>query len=315
MPTAMIDEWSDDEAIAGSDVENEGYELPTDLEGHSSNTRSQQAPPLSRPFVPRLQNWRMNLTALSQVYSLYFAAYGNRIWVYRLSGPLAEGLDGRPSLVLSPPRSVYADRIGGHLDEVHNDHANHLITGFLGDVELVVIACDNGDVTAYHTREIAHYLAHAGLGTESRVHRPSPFFQENVGASAWGLALHAKTRLLAVSSNKHEVTVFAFALNRLTPSFSSLGRPRMTAAETAVLFRKRNWRILLFLGPSGNNIPSIDFVNNASGHAEKICAVDISEQFWLLDIWHPCTAPTLLRPRDFHWSRNKEYVFVRHRLS
>lgn len=34
------------------------------------------------------------------------------------------------------------------------------------------------------------------------------FFLENVGDSAWGLAIHEKSRLIAVSSNKKEVTVF-----------------------------------------------------------------------------------------------------------
>lgn len=39
------------------------------------------------------------------------------------------------------------------------------------------------------------------------------FFCENVGISAWGLAVHSASRLIAVSSNHHEITVFAFGLN------------------------------------------------------------------------------------------------------
>lgn len=301
----VVDDWSDEEGPGGSDDENEGYGLPADLSQGFSAPRPQHPALLSRPFVPRLQNWRMNLCGLSQVYSLYFAAYGNRIWVYRLTGSLDQGLRGRPALVLCPPRSIYAERMGGHLDEAHSDHANHLIIGFLGDMELVVTACDNGDVIAYYTSEVARYISAMVADPQKQATPPVPFFHENVGTSAWGLALHAKTRLLAVSSNRHEVTVFAFALNRLTRSFSSLVRPRMRPAEAAVLSRKRDWRILLHLGRSGNNIPSIDFVSNDSGHAEKVCAVDISEQFWLLDIWRPCTSPTLLRPRDVHWGHRQ----------
>lgn len=39
-----------------------------------------------------------------------------------------------------------------------------------------------------------------------------PLFQRNVGISAWGLAIHTQARMIAVSSNRHEVTVFRFGL-------------------------------------------------------------------------------------------------------
>lgn len=43
------------------------------------------------------------------------------------------------------------------------------------------------------------------------------FFLENVGSSAWGLAIHQKSRLIAVSSNNHEVTVFVHGINKNEP--------------------------------------------------------------------------------------------------
>jgi hypothetical protein len=36
------------------------------------------------------------------------------------------------------------------------------------------------------------------------------FFHENVGQSVWGLAIHEQSRLIAVSSNAREVTLFIF---------------------------------------------------------------------------------------------------------
>lgn len=36
------------------------------------------------------------------------------------------------------------------------------------------------------------------------------FFHENVGCSVWGLAIHAQSRMIAVSSNLKQVTVFSF---------------------------------------------------------------------------------------------------------
>lgn len=41
---------------------------------------------------------------------------------------------------------------------------------------------------------------------------PGSFFHENVGMTAWGLALHEESRLIAVSSNRREVTVFVPAI-------------------------------------------------------------------------------------------------------
>ena len=37
-------------------------------------------------------------------------------------------------------------------------------------------------------------------------------FHENVGSSAWGLAIHSQSRLIAVSSNLKQVSVFAFGV-------------------------------------------------------------------------------------------------------
>jgi hypothetical protein len=42
-----------------------------------------------------------------------------------------------------------------------------------------------------------------------------PFFQQNVEISAWGLAIHKNSRLIAVGTNKHNVHVFAFGLTDL----------------------------------------------------------------------------------------------------
>lgn len=39
-----------------------------------------------------------------------------------------------------------------------------------------------------------------------------PIFQSNVGLSAWGLAVHSQARIIAVSANTHNITIFRFAL-------------------------------------------------------------------------------------------------------
>lgn len=243
----------------------------------------------------------MNLTALSQVYNLYFAAYGNKIWVYRPVGPMAQGLGGKPALIISSTVSHAGSHVSSRIDRRHPDYANQMIVGFLGDAEILLLCYDNGEVTAYYTREIAAHIAHRAQHPDSAPRpRPSPFFGANVGISAWGLAIHAKSRLIAVSSNKAEVTVFAFALTRAPPPSRFLAAP-YSAYEAAVLARKRNWRIVLPLRPNGDNIPNIDFVSSSHGYAQKVSAVDINGNIWLLDIWRQETAPVNIVPQDATW--------------
>lgn len=69
----------------------------------------------------------------------------------------------------------------------------------------MVVACDDGDIISYSARSIS-------LAIERVVPLADPWFLRNVGASAWGLAIHKEARLLAVSSNTHRVDVFAPAL-------------------------------------------------------------------------------------------------------
>lgn len=128
----------------------------------------------------------------------------------------------------------------GHVNRACPHSINHVKVGDLGDREILLITRDNGDVVAWYTEPIAR-LAEDALSPDSSLHRVSPrleehddggddghggkdsgtrrrlpsprhFFADNVGMSAWGLAIHKRDRLIAVSSNTQEVTVFAFAL-------------------------------------------------------------------------------------------------------
>ena len=174
---------------------------------------------------------------------------------------------------------------------------------------------DDGDVIAYYTHLIAHSVEQAAssgplLFPFSRAANPKPFFHDNVGASAWGLAIHKKSRLLAVSCNKHDVTIFASAMNPLrrrpseflgdpTPDDQS---PKVWSGQSALELEKhfqsrtRTWRIVLPLGPEANNIPSIAFIDDEGGHADKIVAVDIHGNTWIVNIWQIGSCPVLYLP-------------------
>ncbi len=170
---------------------------------------------------------------------------------------------------------------------------------------------------AYYTRRIAKYverhspLWHANPPSPGKV--PKPFFHETVGASAWGLAIHGQSRLIAVSTNMHEINVFAFALN---PPFNgqvpdATTKFRISKNEKAPLSwaglnpaeleghlraRDRDWRILLPLTADGSNMPSISFADDKKGNAEKVVAVDIIGYCWVLDIWKVGSRPIRIAP-------------------
>ncbi|KAF7871850.1 hypothetical protein EAF04_003957 [Stromatinia cepivora] len=160
--------------------------------------------------APRPAFWRMNLAALSQKYNMYLVAYMDTIHITK-PRTLKQIIPGVPDLILRLPVSENAGR--GYLNETRPHSVNNMIIGNLGDKEILLFCSDDGDVTAYYTDLLAEELQQAGESTASSipVGNTRPFFQENVGESAWGLAIHQKSRLIAVSSNRHEVTVFVHA--------------------------------------------------------------------------------------------------------
>lgn len=252
--------------------------------------------------LPKIATWRLNLTALSQVYNIYMAAYADKIHISRPRSCVTNTLPPKPDLILQPNPSSKALIIGGDLDQAFPHQVNHLIIGDLGEEEIILLAYDDGDVIGYYTRDIETTLLCQERNEETAV--PTPFFHENVNRSAWGLAIHKKSRIIAVSSNLHEVNVFVFALSgsvysptrntHPTDLFRTIvktenGNTPQTSApdilESIVRLRESNWRIVLRTGRLGTNIPNIAFSNDAIGFADKIVAVDINGRLWLMDIW------------------------------
>jgi hypothetical protein len=270
---------------------------------------------------PKVARVRANLTVMSQRYNLYFAAYQDRIYVYQpqRAPPILPAV----SLMLHPPRTKSAKAIGGTLDRQNGHMMNHITVGDLGSLEILLLAYDDGDVIGYFTHLIAHAIAtrkgHVSLAAGGTKSSPiKPFFHDNVGLSAWGLAIHKQSRLFAVSSNKHEVTVFAFATSdgERDLSSSEVADSWKTAAqrktdddsptvwsgqtalelETHLQSRTRNWRIVLPFGMEGHNAPSIAICDGSDGNADKVVAVDVRGNTWILDIWKIGGFPAVLQP-------------------
>ncbi|RDW67690.1 hypothetical protein BP6252_09086 [Coleophoma cylindrospora] len=257
---------------------------------------------LNTPGAPFISPWRSNLTALSQQCNLYFAAYQSRI---HITAPrnIKQALPGKSDMVIVLPRSPEGCEILPAIDSDHPHAVNHIVIGKLGDHEVLLMGCDDGDVIAFYTHLIMEQFEQVARGHADGVTplcSVTPFFHENVKSSAWGLAIHPKSRLIAVGSNRREVTVFVFGLTDplirvnkspsaansiLFPDWNLPADSDETPTRSATEGREENFRRTLSLCPNGHNIPSLTFGNDENGQARSVIAVDIHGNLWYLDIW------------------------------
>ena len=158
----------------------------------------------NRPSKPQI--------ALSQYRNLLFIAYGDKIHVFKPQFPL-QTLSQEPDLVVKLPKT--REGLQGYIDANSAHDINHLIVGDLGNEEILVVACDDGDIISYQTLSIHSEIAyrHGNSSPLKSLRHIEPWFLENVGKSAWGLAIHKEARLLAVSSNTTRIEVFAPGLD------------------------------------------------------------------------------------------------------
>lgn len=251
-------------------------------------------------------------------------AYQGRIFIYRLHGGPRNRISNEPDLQLKPPASREARVVLSLMNKSNPHTINHMITGFLGDDEIVLACFDDGDVVAYYTKAIARLVFKEPSNVEGNLdrnkndgtprkpppkHALRPFFYENVHKTAWGLAIHRQSRLIAVSTNLKEITVFALAIR--PPSSSPSGaidkvNENFAEIETRVRLRLRNWRIVILLGKIAENIPNIAFLDNTRGFAEKICGIDINGYIWVSDIWKPNQPVYRIRPLSSTDSKSEE---------
>ncbi|CAG8954240.1 hypothetical protein HYFRA_00005860 [Hymenoscyphus fraxineus] len=252
----------------------------------------------SPPERPATARWRLNLCALSQRFNLYFVVCGDEIHVTTPKN-VNHKLPGQPDARIPIPQTVGEGMTGGHIDQEHPHYANHIICGNLGSEEIILLSCDDGDVVAFYT--FAIYNRIKALGTtlgESPVLDIKPLFHSNVGISAWGLAIHQKSRLIAVSTNNHEVQLFGFATRSKSPLYGEEGVYVETQLSSELFEdlgpisplsaddqRYNGYRFVYQMGQRAHNIPSITFVSNEDGDAEMILASDIVGHLWQVKLW------------------------------
>lgn len=170
---------------------------------------------------------------------------------------------------------------------------------YLGQDEIVLITCDDGDVIGYRTEEIQRVLDQQRdvFDGENNLKIEIPvrtFLHRNVGASAWGLAIHREARMIAISANTEKVTVIAYALaqpdedlEEITMSSDS-ERVDCSGDEDSEDFpmpRRQDHTITLC---ARHNVPSVSFNNSGddpSGRWLSSCSINGETLIW--DLHNP----------------------------
>ncbi|PYI25354.1 hypothetical protein BP00DRAFT_103139 [Aspergillus indologenus CBS 114.80] len=172
-------------------------------------------------YPPQTATWRNNLIALSQRRNLLFVAYNHQIYVWQPAGSY-QTLGSKPEMIITPVmREPNAE---GYILPSSPHAINNILVDDLGREEVLLLVTDSGNVCGYRVEAVYSALKRAEKGNESRPldgSQVDPFFAEYVEASAWGLAIHKFARLIAVTANTGQVTVFAFALVDSTSDKSS----------------------------------------------------------------------------------------------
>ncbi|KAL8936550.1 MAG: hypothetical protein Q9216_004872 [Gyalolechia sp. 2 TL-2023] len=268
---------------------------------------------------PRIASFRNNLVALSQYYNLFFVASLDRILVYQPANQEQYLPAPRSTIQLVSSNSGFP----GYIDHTKPHAVNQLIVADLGIEELVIAACDDGDVVAYTTRSILKEIEHrapADYRSPDIVSGLRPFFVRNVGMSAWGVAVHKEARMIAVSSNTKKINVFVFALGDPDYDNSAMGDDDpdldlmsclpahewiQTTRPSTLNPDDRFQNIEIILVAHGNNIPNVGFFNPANPTDSEVFLVstDIDGMTFIWRVWQGSIAkefqPAVVRSRGW----------------
>ena len=243
------------------------------------------------PRKPLIAPWRSNLVVMSHRHDLLFAVYDfDIVYVYKPQGQSA--CIGKPLLKLKAPTS--GPGLTGYNDPRHPHGINHLIAGLLGTKEIILFACDDGDVLAYYTDQIASEIAFEGVVREKNT-GPKPFggysqikpiFHQNVIQSAWGLAIHTTSRKIAVSSNTAIIHVFTFGLAGPNQSGEVTSSQDQWPVYGAQDNNDIGWNAHIILAGHGTNIPTVAFDNSGQDpEGRYLISADIGNEVRVWDLW------------------------------
>ena len=267
----------------------------------------------------------------------YFVAILDSIYVFKPQYP-DQTISSEPAgiIELLPSRSG----LRGQINASTPQGVNHLIVRDLGNEEILLVACEGGDIIAYTTKAIERAIEQrkAMDGTSSPTYCfPVAFFHEHVGQSAWGLDVHKVSRLIAVSSNTHEIIIFAFAISsEEQPPISDTDEPFEDAdhheynvfeANIRKARLSSHWSVLTSVNDrlrrekhnfawnlSGHetNIPTVAFLNDDNSGTEEVylATTDIDGFTWIWSVWHRKCVPIFTDRKSSTFMLSKSILTV-----
>lgn len=165
--------------------------------------------------IMEFPSFRNNLATASQLHGLLFLADGSMIKMYKVDEP-SKILES--TFVFSfdtKPDATTTHQIVGANWTNFPHYINHLITGIMDGSEYLITAADDGRVLVFGVSYLAKRYASALKMNENKscdnrtpvTGSVQPLGAFQMAASAWGLAVHERLGLLAVSCNTAHVTV------------------------------------------------------------------------------------------------------------
>ena len=184
-----------------------------------------------------------------------------------------------------------------------------MLIGKLGNQEIIICACDDGDVVAYRTADVRHAIdgLASGLSQEQATEKYlRPLLLENIGKSAWGLTIHTNARKIAASCNTRHVTVWSFALTDaskilhdslpeelVVDAMEELEPVVDTVQKTEPL--RRPWEIVLH--GHDQNIPNISFANvDDDKEGRYVASVDLRGVVFIWDLQPTRNSSRMISP-------------------
>lgn len=247
-------------------------------------------------------------------------AYRHQVYVWEPAGS-RQILGAEPTMIITPMMKQPNAR--GYISWEFPHAINSLVVDDLGRDEILLLATDSGNVCGYHIETIFSEIACARENGQKRpflYQHTDPFFCENVGASAWGLAIHKYARLIAVSANTCVVTVFAFALAQphsgrdddpdghpeLVEDFHNYqqnwlcidGPEQFEQLQKLIPRNHRSCNVRLSYKSHMTNIPNVAFLNSdLDPNGMWMLSTDIDNRLNVWNIWNQLTP---LVQFDFH---------------
>jgi hypothetical protein len=246
----------------------------------------------SRANQPQIKQWRCELTALSRTRNLYFVACDDNIHVYQPNFP-NQGLSKEAQLILRPPISYPNLESGIDLDNPHS--ITRILVDYLGHEEVILVTCDDGDVVGYRVEAIQRCLEQRAQHSSKKNQELESedyvkvFLHRNVGASAWGLAVHQEARMLAISANTHNVTVLAYALAEGATLFDSDSSDHLLHdVKEALDFPAPRRKDHVFVLRAQHNVPAVSFNNGGDDPSGRwLFSSSITGEATLWDLHQP----------------------------